>query len=113
MEDELITLLSGFGYPVIRQGSMSDSDAYPDNFFTFWNDDSADHAHYDNSEYGITWEFDVNFYSIDPLLTYTVLLDAREALKQAGWIISGKGHDVASDEPTHTGRGISIKFLQT
>lgn len=113
MVDTLLTILDKFGYPVIRQGSMNDEDAYPESFFTFWNDDSSDHSHYDNSNYGITWEFDINFYSIDPALTYSVLSEARVALKEAGWIISGEGHDVASDEPTHTGRGISITYLQT
>lgn len=36
MEDDLIEILSGFGFPVFRQGSLTDTDAYPDSFFTFW-----------------------------------------------------------------------------
>lgn len=112
MEDELITILSSFGYPVIRQGSLSDDDSYPDHFFTFWNNNSEDHSHYDNSDYGTTWSFDVNFYSIDPEKTYSVLAEAKTALKSNGWIISGKGYDVMSDEPTHTGRGMEAQFLQ-
>ena len=113
MEDNLIKILSTFGYPVIRQGSLSDSEAYPEKFFTFWNNDSSDHAHYDNIEYGTVWDFDVNFYSIDPASTYSVLSQARHDLKAAGWIITGQGHDVASDEPTHTGRGMNAIYLQT
>lgn len=112
MEDKLIEILSTFGYPIYRQGSFADNDEYPNNFFTFWNNDSPDHAHYDNSEYGIVWDFDVNFYSIDPALTYSVLADARIKLKQEKWIIPGKGYDVATDEPTHTGRGIRAYFLE-
>lgn len=112
MEDSLIEILSTFGYPVIRQGSLSDDDRYPDNFFTFWNNDSSDHSHYDNSEYGTTWDFDVNFYSVDPANTYSVLSQAKTALKAAKWIISGQGYDVASDEPTHTGRGMNVTYLQ-
>ena len=113
MEDALIDTLSNLGYPVIRQGSMSDDTSYPDHFFTFWNNDSSDHSHYDNAEYGIVWDFDVNFYSINPSKTYSVLREARAALKKAGWIISGEGYDVASDEPTHTGRGMNATYLQT
>lgn len=113
MEDGLITILLTFGYPVIRQGSMSNEEKYPNHFFTFWNNDSNDHAHYDNSNYGTVWDFDVNFYSIDPSLTYSVLLSAKTALKNAGWIISGDGYDVASDEPTHTGRGMNAIYLKT
>ncbi len=111
MEDNLIELLSTFGYPVIRQGSLSDDESYPESFFTFWNNDSADHAHYDNEEYGNTWDFDVNFYSIDVELTYSVLADARQLLKQNSWIVPSKGHDIASDEPTHTGRGLQVIYL--
>lgn len=108
MEDKLIEILETFGYPVIRQGSLGQDEEYPDSFFTFWNNDSPDHAHYDNAEYGTEWDFDVNFYSIDPEKTYQVLADARIKLKQNKWIIPGKGYDVASDEVTHTGRGMRI-----
>lgn len=112
MEDNLIEILSEFGFPVIRQGSLSDDEDYPDNFFTFWNNDSSDHSHYDDSEYGTEWDFDVNFYSINPESTYSFLSQAITNLKSAGWIISGKGYDIASDEPTHTGRGVNAIYLQ-
>lgn len=112
MEDNLIQILESLGYPVFRQGSMSDEDSYPETFFTFWNNESVDHSHYDNSEYGTAWDFDVNVYSDDPTLTYSVLEEARLLLKAAGWIISGKGYDIASDEATHTGRGMNAQYLQ-
>lgn len=112
MEDKLIEILETFGYPVIRQGSLGPDEEYPDSFFTFWNNDSPDHAHYDNAEYGTEWDFDVNFYSTDPEKTYKVLADARIELKQNKWIIPGKGYDVASDEVTHTGRGMRVFYLE-
>lgn len=112
MEDKLIELLETFGYPVYRQGSLSNDATYPDSFFTFWNNQSPDHAFYDNTEYGTEWDFDVNFYSNDPDLTYSKLLEAKALLKQNGWVVPGKGHDVMSDEPSHTGRGISALFLE-
>lgn len=112
MEDKLIELLETFGYPVYRQGSLSNDATYPDSFFTFWNNQSPDHAFYDNTEYGTEWDFDVNFYSIDPDLTYSKLLEAKTLLKQNGWVVPGKGHDVMSDEPSHSGRGISALFLE-
>lgn len=112
MDENLIALLETFGYPVYRQGSLSDTDTYPDSFFTFWNNDSPDHSHYDNTDYGTEWDFDVNFYSNNPDLTYSVLLQARTLLKENGWVIPEKGHDVMSDEPTHTGRGITALFLE-
>lgn len=111
MTDALIQLLEALGYPVYRQGSVTQE--YPDSFFTFWNTDSPDHAHYDNQTYGTAWAFMVNFYSIDPDLTYSVLELARTSLKAAGWIVDGQGYDVNSDEPTHTGRGFTSYFLET
>lgn len=113
MEDNLIGILESFGYPVYRQGSMSDDAVYPDTFFTFWNFDTPDHSYYDNSDYGTEWGFNIYVYSNDPEKTYSVLTAARTALKKAGWICRGKGFDVQSDEETHTGRGLEIYFLQT
>lgn len=108
MEDLLIELLESFGYPVYRQGSLGE---YPNRFFTFWNNGSYDGNHYDNDAISYIEEFDVNFYSIDPSETYSVLTQARRLLKQNNFIISGSGYDVISDEPTHTGRGMSATFV--
>ena len=91
---------------------MSDDEAYPPTLITFWNNDSPDHAHYDNSEYGSAWDYTVFVYSSDPTLVYSVLMDIRTALKNADWIVPSKGFDVASDEPTHTGRAIEVFYLE-
>ena len=112
MEDNLIQVLQELGYPVMRQGSLAPDDAYPEHFFTFWNNDSSDHAHYDNAEYGTVWNYSINFYSTDPEKTYSALNEARTKLKENGWILPGKGSDVASDEVTHTGRGMDAYFLE-
>lgn len=111
MEDQLIEILSSLGYGVYRQGSFEENDPYPDSFFTFWNTGSPDHSHYDNEDYLAEWEFDVNFYSIDPELTYSVLAEARKLLKQNKWIVPSRGYDVYSDENTHTGRGLQAIYL--
>lgn len=112
MEDRLITILSAFGYPVRRQGSLSSDEPYPSSFFTFWNGSSEDLAHYDNDAVSWTWDFTVYFYSSDPDLTYTVPLEAMQRLKSAGWIINGRGYDVASDEITHTGRAFDCTYIE-
>lgn len=113
MEDALITILESFKYEVYRQGSMSDDQSYPETFITFWNNDSPDHAHYDNTDYGTSWDFDVNVYSTDPSITYSLLDEIRSALKAENWIPTSRGYDVASDEPTHTGRGMNVLYLET
>jgi hypothetical protein len=113
MEDNLIQILETLGFPVFRQGSMSDEEVYPSTFLTFWNNNSPNHAHYNNNEYGTDWDFNIFVYSEDPSKTYSVLLEARNALKEAGWITPSKGFDVASDEATHTGRGLEVFYLET
>lgn len=113
MEDLLIDTLSHFNLPVIRQGSMAQDDKYPAEFFTFWNNSSDDESHYDNAPVSTVWDFDVNFYSSEPDNVSKTLTEAIGELRQAGFIISGKGYDVASDEPTHTGRGVNVLYLQT
>ena len=111
MIDELLEILESFDYPVYRQGSMSDDDVYPGTFITFWNVDSPSHAFYDNKEYGASYYYNVNVYSDDPEITYTLLENIREALIEKGWITDGHGEDVPSDEETHTGRGITTQYL--
>lgn len=106
------TLTNTFGLPVILQGSLSKEDAYPDAFFTFWNNYSNDSAFYDNAESDVIWNFDLNYYSNDPASVNSVLLEAKKLLKTVGFIPDGSGHDVLSDEPTHTGRGMTLLFIE-
>jgi hypothetical protein len=112
MEDLLISTLGALGYPVRLQGSLLPDEPYPDNFFTFWNDSADGSGFYSNDETAIIWAYSLNFYSIDPLLVSTKLLEAKQLLKNVGFIISGAGYDVPSDEPTHTGRGITLLYRQ-
>lgn len=111
MKELLIELLESFGYPVMLQGSLGEKQKYPKSFFTFWNNESYDNNHYDNNPANYTWNFDVNFYSVDPALVNTVLLNAKALLKQNGFIVSGKGRDLLSDEVTHTGRGFTALII--
>lgn len=112
MEDLLIDTLSYFNFPVIRQGCMGADEEYPNDFFTFWNNSSDDESFYDNQPAGTAWDFDVNFYSSDPNNVSTYLIRAIEELRKVGFIISGKGYDVASDEPSHIGRGINAIYIE-
>ena len=112
MEDLLISTLEALGYPVKLQGSLLPDEPYPDSFFTYWNDSADGSSYYSNNECAILWTYSLNFYSTDPVLVNTKLLEAKKLLKSAGFIVSGAGYDVASDEPTHTGRGITILYRQ-
>lgn len=104
-------MLESFGYPVRLQGSLLPDEPYPDNFFTFWNNSSDGETFYDNDEKSIVYSYDVNFYSTNPELVYTVLRQTKKILKDNGFIVSGDGHSVVSDEPTHDGRGIDVMYL--
>lgn len=112
--DELIVkiLQEAYGYPVKLQGSFKPNESYPNHFFTYWNNSADGNSFYDNNEGAIVWDYDLNFYSCDPQLVNTKLLEAKVLLKSKGFIVNGGGYDVASDEPTHTGRGINIKYRQ-
>lgn len=112
MVDLLIEMLESFGYPAKKQGSILPDEPYPDHFFTFWNDSADGQSFYSNTENGITWAYSVNFYSVDPEEVNSKLLEAKALLKAVGFTVTGAGYDVASDEPTHTGRGITVYYLQ-
>ena len=54
----------------------------------------------------------VAFYSNNSDLIDKELLNLKEKLKRDGFIVSGKGYDVESDEPTQTGRGIAVRIIE-
>ena len=112
MKQALIDALKSFGYPVMLQGSLTKDDPYPESFFTVWNSETDDGSHYDNKAVSYVWQFTVYFYSIDPTLVNTILLAAKDLLKQSKWIVGGKGYDVPSDEPSHTGRALDVFYLE-
>lgn len=110
--DKLIEALESLGYPVKKQGSILPDEAYPDHFFTYWNDSADGESYYSNEEGAIIWAYSVNFYSVDELLVDSKLIEAKRMLKQAGFIVAGAGYDIASDEATHTGRGITALYRE-
>jgi hypothetical protein len=113
MEDLLISIITdAFGFPMMLQGSLSPNEDYPPHFFTYWNDSSDGESFHDNKEGAIIWAYSLNFYSTDPEKVYSVLMEAKAKLKAAGFIVTGGGHSVPSDEPTHTGRGIAVLYRE-
>lgn len=109
-EDILIDLLSTLGYSVIRQGSLTEDDEYEDTFFTFWNNETPEQAFYDNQPHSEVSDFDVNIYSTDNTILYGKLREAKTMLRANGFTIIDSGHDVMSDEVSHTGRGINVLY---
>lgn len=112
MEDLLIETLQQFGFPVMLQGSLLEDEPYPDKFFTFWDRGSNGGAYYDNKEYTTEFNYSVYYYSTDPADVYATLRAAIAKLRAAGFIVDGDGYAVASDEPTHDGRGVEVLYLK-
>ena len=113
MIDNLIELLETLGVPVRKQGSLAPNEPYPDTFITFWGSNEDEHSAYDNDTLLAVESFDVNVYSNDPTTLYSLITQARAAFKAAGWQTPDRGHDIASDEPSHRGRGISVTYITT
>lgn len=112
MEDKLIELLETFGYPVIRQGSLGEDESYPETFFTFWNRRTDAENFYDNAMFSYVSVFDVNVYSTDVELAYSLLRDARQLLMSNGFNMYRIEYDIASDEEDHVGRGMQVQYLK-
>ena len=118
MEDLLISTLELLGYPVRLQGSLLPKEVYPPHFFTYWNDSTEGDDFFNNKEGAMIWNYSVNFYSVDPELVNKMFKtleneeNAKSLLIKAGFVVLGSGYSVASDEPTHTGRGVSLIFKQ-
>lgn len=112
MKQKLFEELKKIGYPVFLQGSLNSDAAYPDNFITFFTDDTQDGAHYDDQTSAFVWYFAVIFYSNDPEILNSKPAEITQVLKQAGFIPQGKGRDIPSDEPTHTGWAMDFIYIE-
>lgn len=112
MKELLINTLSALGYPVILHGSMAEDAAFPDSFITFLTLDAPEAAAFDNETALTEWQYQVNFYSNDPAKVESEPKKIRAALKAAGFIPQGKGRDLPSDEPTHTGWTADYYYIE-
>jgi hypothetical protein len=109
--DFLIEVLEETGIgEAFEQGSLTRK--YPIKFFTFWLRNSHGEQYYDNQENAVVWEFEVNFYTSVRSDIEKDFATTINALLDAGFIVSGRGHAVGSDEESHTGRGIAARYIQ-
>lgn len=106
----ITTLTTAYKYPVFLQGTFSGDD-YPDNFFTYFVNESPDRQHYDNKADSWTWDITVIYYTKDAALLSTMPKQSREALQAVGFIPQGKGRNTFSDDPNFTGWATEFLFL--
>ena len=100
------------GKTLFLQGTHNPDEPYPDTFLTFWIDDTADNAHFDNKTTSYDWTVSVILYSNNPVIVNTKPDEIRAALKAVGFIPQGKGHDIPSDAPTHTGWAMDFIYTE-
>ena len=104
MREDLIEILEATGYPASMQGTIGE---YPESFYTFWNYETPE-TYYDNNPVNAIWGFWIYFFSTNPALVESETSAVIARLRAAGWTVAGKGEDALSDEPTHTGRRLTI-----
>ena len=112
MKNELITILEAAGFPARLQGSLAKDERYPESFWTFWNFETPE-TYFDNMPVNAVWGFWIFFFSSDPALVESESTAAIKRLRAAGWTVAGRGEDAASDEPSHTGRRLTIYKRET
>ena len=111
MKQKLIDILETF-CPAFLQGTMNPDESYPEEFITFWIPATADNAHYDNAVRSVVWTFYVIYYSDDPQRVNTKPFEIAAALKAANFVQQGRGYDILSDEPTHTGWAMDFTYTE-
>jgi hypothetical protein len=104
MKEELEKILKATGYPASLQGTIGD---YPESFYTYWNFETPETFYDDTAAYAV-WGFWIFFFSADPALVESETSAAIARLRAAGWVVDGRGEDALSDEPTHTGRRLTV-----
>lgn len=110
-ELQIVQTLKGLGYPVFLHGTLGENEPFPDTFLTYQTVDSPDAFPFDNEPTYTAWEYTVIVYSNDRQTLEETAAAARVALKASGFIPQGKGRDIPSDEPTHTGWLCDFKLL--
>jgi hypothetical protein len=99
----LYTLLQEFSLPIFLQGSIGEDERYPEQFFTYWIEDSEGNSFYDNEDHTTDWSINTIFYTDDITKVGPIIAELIEKLKAKGFKVQGKGFLTMSDEPTHIG----------
>lgn len=107
---ELFGLFGDMGYPYYRQGSVADDD-YDPAFFTFWNIDTPQDAHYDGKLTRYHEYVQIGFYTNDATKIYSVMDDFIERAKSKGFVIAGMPQDANADKDDYFGRICYIRII--
>lgn len=109
---KLFDLFKEIGLPYYRQGSLSDED-YKPSFFTFWNIDTPNTQHRDNTAKEYTPYIQVGYYTNNANLIYSQLEEGGEFYTKAkakGFLIDGRAQDADADKDNYFGRVCYIRI---
>ena len=112
MTNRIVNVLESTGLPVFLHGSLNPDEGYPNTFLTFWNFDAPEGQFYDNEAHSAMWGFTVRIYSNDPRTVETETEEVRKLLKKDGFIIQGRGIDSDSGRITHTGKMLTVYYME-
>lgn len=112
MWEKLEEVFEQLELPYSRQGSYEEDSELPESFFTFWNMDTPEGGYYDNEAHKAIWLWGIYFYTKDPSLIYSKLDEFIRISKDKGFIIEGRGRDIASGTPDFFGRYVVVKYIQ-
>ena len=113
IKETLLSALEPLNYPCYQQGTIAPDREYPESFITFEITDSEETRHFDNMPKITAWNIAVIFYSNNPELVMTEGRQIYDTLRAAGFIPQGKGADILSDEPSHTGWVNEYKYIES
>lgn len=114
LKEKIISTLQAIcpDYPVLLNGSMTPDAVYPADFVTYWILESPTVASFDNASALTAWEFQVSFFSNNPLHVAEESKRIRQGLKDAGFIPEGRGFDTPVEEAGFTAWIIRCKYLE-
>lgn len=112
MWEKLQEVFEEIGLPYSRQGSYGVDEKLPNSFFTFWNKDSEYDGYFSNRPTKCIWTWNVFFYTNDPELLYSQLKAFIRVANEKGFVVSGQGKDLATDEPDYFGRFVEVSYVE-
>ena len=112
LEEVFTELEAENGTPYSRQGSYEIDEKLPDDFYTFWNASSEYDGYYGNKPTKCIWEWTIFFYTNNPANIYDGMNNFLDKAKEYGFIIKGRGRDIATDEQNYFGRYATIEYAQ-
>ena len=110
--DELYNVLDAYGLPLYLQGTLGADEDYPDNFITYWIEDSKGNAFYDNDSNETDWSISIIYYTHDINSIKEFIPKLIDDLKINKFKVIGKGFFTPSDKPNCVGWILPAIYLK-